>query len=313
MAVGTMLPALFSLVFFLSIQEDTLDRARALAGSGRAAEAMKLLEGRSRIEPRAPELAYLAQLQAAAGALPQAAATLKRVLDLAPEQNGLRVTRGAMLFELRRYEEAKAELEAAIARQEDATLAHYYLAAVYQGLSRLDLAEAAARRAIDLSPPPVRAPLGNAEPDPSVAARYLLAELRFARGEIDDLEAILREVLALEPDHASARYLLARCLLGLGRAEEGEEELRRFDRVKRAESHLTQGIALSSLGRSEAAVVELRLAIEAHPEHARALFLLGRELLRAGRKAEAVPLLDRARTIRPDAGTEIDRLLDSFP
>jgi Flp pilus assembly protein TadD len=67
---------------------------------------MKLLQSRSRTEPRAAELAYLAQLQAAAGGLPQAVATLRRVLELAPEQDGLRVTLGAILFDLRRYGEA---------------------------------------------------------------------------------------------------------------------------------------------------------------------------------------------------------------
>src|SRR3989304_3272011 len=63
---------ILSLVAFFSLQEDTLDRARLLAESGRLAEAVRLLESRTRTEPRAPELAYLAELQAAAGGGPPA-------------------------------------------------------------------------------------------------------------------------------------------------------------------------------------------------------------------------------------------------
>jgi tetratricopeptide (TPR) repeat protein len=304
---------LFSIAAFLTLQEDTLERARALAESGRAADAVKLLESRTRTEPRAPELAYLAQLQAENGALPQAVATLRRALALAPEQDGLRVTLGAMLFELRRYDDARGELELAVARRAGSALAHYYLAAVYQGLSRLDDAEAAAERAVELSPTPARAPLASLEPAPSVAARHLLAEIRFERGEIEGLEPILREVLEAEPDLSSPRYLLARSLSRLGRAEEAEKELARFDSVKRAEAHIAQGLDLSRLGRREEAIAELKLALDVHPEHARALFQMGRELLRVGRRNEAIPFLERALAIRPDARAEVDRLLDSFP
>lgn len=302
---------LFVIGALSALQEDTLDRARLLAESGRVEEAVNLLESRRRTEPRAPELAYLAQLYATDGRLPQAAAALKRALSLAPEQDGLRVTLGAMLFELRRYEEARSELELAIARRGGLALAQYYLAAVYRGLSRLDLAETAALRAIELSPSPVRVPLDSPAPAPAVAARHLLAEIRFEAGK--EAEPLLREALAAEPDLASARYLLARLLERLGRAEEAEEELRRFDRIKRAEAHLAQGLDLSRLGQREEAIAELRLAVEAHPEHARSLFLLGRELLRAGRKPEALPLFERALAIRPDAKADVDRLLDSFP
>ena len=305
-----MRPEILSFVAFFFLQEDTLERARLLAESGRLAEAVRFLESRTRAEPRAPELAYLAQLQASGGGLPQAVTTLGRVLELSPDQHGLRVTRGAMLFELRRYEEAKSELELAIAGRSSHALAHYYLAAVYEGLSRLDLAENTAERAIDLSPPPSRAPLDSTEPAAGVAARHLLAEIRFARGE--EVESLLREVLAVEPDHAPARYLLARSLQRRGRGAEAEVELRRFDSIKRAEGHLALGRNLANLGRPEDAISELRLAIDAHPEHARALFLLGRELLRVKKPSEAAPFIERVLALRPDAAAEVDRLVDSF-
>jgi tetratricopeptide (TPR) repeat protein len=215
-----------------------------------------------------------------------------------------------MLFELRRFEEAKGELELAVARHAGDARAHYYLAAVYRGLVRLDMAEAMARRAVELSPKPVPAPLDSREPLPAVAARQLLAEIRFARGE--DVESAVREVLAAEPDHASARYLLGRSLQRSGRPAEAADELRRFDRIKEAEGHKALARDLSSLGRRDKAIDELERALEVNPDDVRALFLLGRELLWAGRKDEAGPVLDRVLALRADAGSEVARLRDSF-
>ena len=88
--------------------------------------------------------------------------------------------------------------------------------------------------------------------------------------------------------------------------------MRRFEEIKRVETHLAQGLDLSRLGRSEEAIAELRLAVAANPENARALFLLGRELLRAKKTSEAAPIFDRVLALRPDAASEVDRLLDSF-
>ena len=309
-----MSPGIISFVVFFVLQpaiEDSLDRARLLAEAGRLEEAIRFLEGRTRSEPRAPELAYLAKLQAEAGGLPQAADALGRALSIAPEQDALRVTRGAILFEIRRYEEARKELELAIARRPDSALAHYYLGAVAHGLGKLESAEAAAERAIELSPPPSKAPLDSIAPAPGVAARHLLAEIRFARGM--EAETLLREVLTFEPDSASARYLLSRSLQRGGRSAEAEEERRRFESLKRAESHVALGRGLASLGRGGEAIVELKRAIDAYPDDPRALFLLGRELLRAERKEDARPVLARAILLRPDAASEVDRLLASFP
>ena len=93
--------------------EDALERARLLVERGRGLEAIRFLESSTRAKPDAPALAFLAQLRAAAGRLPQAVEALSRALALVPGEDTLRVTRGAMLFELRRFEEARQELERA--------------------------------------------------------------------------------------------------------------------------------------------------------------------------------------------------------
>jgi cytochrome c-type biogenesis protein CcmH/NrfG len=142
--------------------------------------------------------------------------------------------------------------------------------------------------------------------EPAVAARHLLAEIRFARGE--NAEPLLREVLAAEPDHASARYLLARTLQKRGEGEGARRELERFEAVKRAESGLVQARQLLALGRRADAMAELTAAVESCPDHARALFLLGRELAREGRRGEASEIFDRLLAIRPDAAEAVARI-----
>ncbi|MGH9323585.1 MAG: tetratricopeptide repeat protein [Vicinamibacteria bacterium] len=293
----------------VAAQEDALERARMLAESGRTAEAIEFLESYTRHSPRPAELVYLAQLQAEAGGLPQAAVSLSRALDRAPDQEGLRVTLGAMLFELRQYEDAKRELELVLERRSSSALAHYYLAAVEKGLSDLDRAERSAERAVELLPPAGPAPLDSSEPAPAAAARHLLAEIRFELGK--EVEPLLREVLAIEPGHASAHYLLARYLSRSGRSEEAEAELLLFSRMKRAEAHLSQGRDLARIGRTEEAIAEMRLAVEARPDDPRSLFFLGRELLRTGARSEALALLERAVALRPDAKAEVEKLLSS--
>jgi tetratricopeptide (TPR) repeat protein len=292
----------------LLFQGSELERARLLADSGRVREAIHLLENRPPASKTAPELALLAQLYAATGGLPQAVTSLGEALDLAPEQVGLRITRGAMLFELTRYDEARKELERVLRESPRAGLAHYYLAAVERATGKLSDAETSAATAVSLVPEEARAPLDSEEYDPHTAALHLLAEIRFARGA--NPEELLRAVLLREPQHPSAHYLLARALLSRGRKEEADAELLRFRAIKRAEEHLASGRELARVpGRRREAIVELRLAAEACPDHARALFLLGKELALDGERGEARAALERALILRPAARPEIEKIL----
>lgn len=299
---------LLLLALALLLQDSVLERARLLAESGRVREAIRLLEQRPRSSATAPELAFLAELHAATGGLPQAATALGRALERAPEQIGLRITRGAMLFELTRYDEARKELARVLKERPDAGLAHYYLAAVEKATGDLASAEESAEKAVSLIPADAASPLDSAEYAPRASALHLLAEIRFQKGE--NPEALLRQVIAVEPQHPSAHYLLARSLLSRGRREEAAAELRLFRAVKSAEEHLSQGRELALIpGRRKEAIAELRLAVLACPDHARALFLLGRELARDGQRDEARDLLERALFLRPGARVEIERVL----
>ena len=295
----------------LQSESDTLTRARIMAEAGRTDEAIGLLESRLRSQESPPELALLAQLQAATGAIPQAAATLDRLLAFAPREHRLRTTRGAMLFELKRFDEARKELERVVreAPEADSGLAHYYLATVLNATGEPTAALALAERAVSLLPA-TRVFSLDSKPAPGVAARHLLAEIRFQQEAWDaSLEALLREVIELAPEQAPARYLLSRIFLKTGRVEEARVQLERFERIKRAEEQITIALHLASIeGRRDEAIQQLERAVEADPEHTRALVLLARELTRAGRAEEAAPYLSRAQEIRPEVSLWLQEL-----
>ncbi len=290
------------------VQDSTLERARLLAESGRVRDSIRLLESRPLASATPQELAFLAQLYASTGGVPQAVTALGQALERAPEQTGLRITRAAMLFDLTRYDEARTELERVLKVAPRSGLAHYYLAAVERAVGELSAAEVSARKAVALIPEDSRTPLDSPEVAPRAAALDLLAEIRFEQGQ--DPEALLRQVLALEPQHPSAHYLLARTLVSEGRNDEADKELRAFDAIKRADEHVSQGRELARIpDRRKEAIAELRLAVDACPAHARALFLLGRELAREGERDEARVFLERALVLRPDARPEIEKVL----
>jgi tetratricopeptide (TPR) repeat protein len=296
---------------WLLLQDDAIQRARLLAESGKAQQAIAFLDSHLRREPSAPGFALKAQLEAASGALPRAVTSLDRALELAPEQTAMRITRGAILFELRRYEDARMELERAIRERPSSGLAHYYLGAVQRSTRQLRAAEASASKAVELMPAETEISMDAAQYAPKASALHLLAEVQTELGM--DAEPTLRLVLAIEPLHASAHYLLARSLLGRGQKEAADDELALFDRIKRADQHIALGVDLSRIeGRSQAAIAELRRAVEICPQHSRALFLIGRELLRAGKTDEAAPFLDRAVSLRPALASEVDRLRGSI-
>lgn len=257
----------------------------------------------------AKRLAAEAEQDAAADRLPQAAAALGRALELAPEERRWRTTLGAMLIELRRYPEAKRELTRVVREDPSLPLAWYYLASVQKRLSELKSARGNAGRAVELMPPGFGEPsLARLDYSPRVSALHLLAEITAEQG--GDPEPLLRQVLALEPTHPGAHYLLARALVDKKRSDEARLELDEFSKAKRAEERVRLALNLSrSAGNHEQAQVELRGALEVYPDHPRALYFLGLELLRDGRGEEAAELLERCLALRPEARPLVAPLL----
>jgi tetratricopeptide (TPR) repeat protein len=99
----------------------------------------------------------------------------------------------------------------------------------------------------------------------------LLAEL----GRREEAERLVRDALALDPEHVHGRYLLAQLLTRRGALDEAKHEARIHDLLRQLYDHRTKRLE---------ADVELRLKlrralVEADPANARARYQLVRELL----------------------------------
>lgn len=67
-----------------------------------------------------------------------------------------------------------------------------------------------------------------------------MGQIHLADGRLDQAEALARRALALNADHAQARYVLGTTLLRLGRADEAAEHLTAFQRLRAAEMEATR-------------------------------------------------------------------------
>jgi tetratricopeptide (TPR) repeat protein len=298
------------LTLLLIGQVDPLERGRLLAQRGEVVKAIEYLESQARHEPSPQLFVFLAELQTATDRIPQAAESLGRALDLAPKEYGLRVTRAALLYKMRRLSEAEDELEMVLRQAPSEGLAHYYLAAVYQGQGKLDKALESAEKAVELLPPP-SVSMSYEKQEFSLMANglYLLAEILHDTGE--DAEPAVRRVIELEPLHTSAHYLLSRILVAKGEKSEAQHQVEIFRKLKKAEQHVD--FALNSLnfgGNVQQGVDELIRALEIYPDHDRAMFFLGRVLLSVGRVDMGVKLLERCVELRPEASALVEPLLE---
>ncbi|HSF20041.1 MAG TPA: tetratricopeptide repeat protein [Vicinamibacteria bacterium] len=289
------------------LQGDPLTEARRLLEQGERERAIALLSDARERSTSAPLLAFLARLQTESDQIPQAAATLAEALELRPEQHRLRTTLGALLFRLGRYDAARAELVRALEGDPKNGMTHYYLGAVAKVQGNYRAAREHAEQAVKLIPEEAPRP-DTLEPSPSVNALYLLAEVRYLSG--DNAETLLQRVTELDVTHPGAHYLLGQLMLRDGRHDEATKELELFRRTKKAAEHIELAVNASHHAENRAlAVAELRLALQAYPDHPRALYLLGVELVRLGERMEAVQCLRRLITLSPDTRAAVEPIL----
>lgn len=124
-------------------------------------------------------------------------------------------------------------------------------------------------------------------------ALYLLGLTQRRAGALGDAVSTFERVLERRPSHASAQYNLGRALLALGRSEEADLALRRFEEMSLLEDRMDA----------------LRDAIRMGPTKLRPRLDLASLLLEAGRPKEAQKEIEDALRIDPD-NAEVRRLRD---
>lgn len=166
-----------------------------------------------------PEEAMSAHHKAAAhwglGQLDTAARELEALLSRQPGARPVAANLGLLRFEQRRYEDAGAVLDKALAAAPDSPRVNYLLARQRAAAGRAAEAEVLFQKALSLDPN-----------EPAFPLR--LSELYLDGGRVRDAERELRAVLRLRPDHASALNRLGRLLENQGKKTEADALLRRF-------------------------------------------------------------------------------------
>jgi len=177
--------------------------------------------------------------------------------------------RGRAALAQERYGAAAAYFERLLALNTGADIARYPLGLAYRGLGRTTEAEAQMRRRgegeIRPSDPLLEA-LGKLVD--SALSRHALGVDASLVGDWAAAAAHFRRVIALEPDHVSARINLA--------------------------------VALYRVGDSEGALAEANRALEISPTEARAQYVRGAILADSGRDAEAIRVYKDAIRVNPD-------------
>src|SRR5579864_2980471 len=205
------------------------------------------------------------------------------------------VNRGVLRVRQERFEDAIADLKAAIARKPNAYQAYVNLAQAYRRLEKLDLALEQLNRAVELEPGlahlyRLRARLQVERNEPALALsdfnQAIERENSNSPYQVDDYvergrlllsggqhaEALrsFDAALALQADHSLGQRLRAETLFRLGRFE---EVIKAFDRYletgKSLESvYRGRGLARAELGQYPGAIEDFTKALELHPTSA---------------------------------------------
>lgn len=137
---------------------------------------------------------------------------------------------------------------------------------------------------------------------PAVPEAFDLALQHHQAGRLAEAEALYRQILKVQPDHADALHLLGVLAQQAGRpdlaAQLIQHSIALFPGNPAAHSNL--GEAFRSAGRPEDAVTAYQRALELKPDYPEAQNNLGAALAELGRTDEAVAAYRRALQFKPD-------------
>ena len=245
----------------------------------------------------------MAELMRRQGRYEEAAAWFRKTLARGASNALAHAGLGVSLYDLKRYEEALASMDRAIALAPDSptirTL-HVVTGRALQAMGRFDAAERRFRRAATLDPDDA-APLVD------------LSRLRIAQQRFDEAEEYLRRALELAPGDPVVLQNVAEALRKHGRHEEAIESYRAVLAIdpEFAMAHAGMGDALFRLERYEEAIESLDRSVSLHPIPPTAtarLVLMGTAARALGRSEAGVRYFERAVEIEPDNAEALDHL-----
>lgn len=131
----------------------------------------------------------------------------------------------------------------------------------------------------------------------------LLATLTYAHSTtFHDSETCFRDVIAKNPDSATARSNLGNVLLQKGAVDEAIVQFRRSVQIDPGYQfgRYNLGAALLEKGETDEAISQLRKVLNVDPNHSRAYYTLANALAKKGETEEAIAYYGRALKLVPD-------------
>jgi tetratricopeptide (TPR) repeat protein len=180
---------------------------------------------------RAPsQLLIQASVLSSQGEYSPAAALLRRVLQLSPDDSEALVLLGFVLMQQGDRAGAAQALDRAIAVSPQSAEARYYLGSLRMLEERWDQAAAALRSAVEIKPD-------------YAAAHFALGECLRKTGDPADAVSEFRTALHVQPDHLACRLSLAELLLDRGERTEAREHLEAARRLSPDDARLKKLLA----------------------------------------------------------------------
>lgn len=274
----------------------SFEEAHGLARAGRLPEAEATLRRVVAGRPNAEALELLGIVLAQQGKAYEALEWFDRAIAVRPDAAGPRHNRAQALFALGRAAEAKAELDGLLAAKPDLHASWNLLGSVLaaQGDPR---AEQAYRRALMLRP-------DHAE------THYNLGVFFLESRRLDEAIVCNRKAVRLRADFVPAHNNLANALRAQGQFDEA---LAHYEQAVRLEPRFADGwsnygAALREAGRVEEAIPALERAVALAPQAWSAISNLGVAYLSRNRFEEAIACQRRALELRPDSAEVLSHL-----
>ncbi len=217
-----------------------------------------------------------------------AAVSLQRALELAPDSAELWLTLGNARVRNDEFEAARRAFSRAAELRPELAVAHNNLGNVLRRQGRLEEAQAFYRKAIEL------------EPD-NALSRFNLGNVLSDIGALDEAVDAYRDALRLDPSYLSALSNLGGVLL---RQQRFRDALACFERVVAARPDFKRGfynmgLACQGLGRLGAASAAYRRALEQDPGDEWALNNLCITLMKDAEPAQALAVCDAYLDLSP--------------
>lgn len=198
------------------------EAARFLVRRQRPADAVRLMDGAARALPDNRKILLLqAALFAFAQRVGDAERILKQIENHWPESADTYVTYGILLAGQKRAEEAKAQLETALALGASGPQVYFYLAKSTLSATP-DRLDDAARE--------IGQAMATAPADPSIQA--LAGRIAYEKQDYDGAVQHLREAIRLRPNYLLARYTLAQAYRALGRQDDAAREAEQVQHLR---------------------------------------------------------------------------------